>query len=337
MTEARVDSPVLLRARGLGVVADGGGEARPLVTDVDLELEAGEILGVVGESGCGKSTLCRAIARTLPRGLSVSGGSVTVAGRDWLAGSSRAAHRVHPGGVGMVFQNPRDSLNPVMRVGDQVIEAIRVRSGGSRGEARDAAVALLERLGIEDARRRMDDLPHQFSGGQCQRLVIAVALAGEPAVLIADEATSALDVTTQAQILELLREVTRERGIGMLFVSHNYAVVAQMCRRVAVMYAGRVVEGGPTAQLLSEPAHPYTSALLQALPDIDQRASRLAVIPGVAAAPGRGPAGCPFSDRCPYAEERCVAVVPELRERAPGRSSACLRVAELELPTAVPR
>lgn len=315
-----------LRVRDLQVAARGGGT---ILHGVDLDLEPGEILGIVGESGSGKSTMCRAIARILPAGLEVRGGSARVGDVDLLGPPAARVHQMATGGVGMIFQEPRAALNPVMRVGPQLVEALRARSDLSRKAARIRAVELLERLGLPEPAKRLDSYPDEFSGGQCQRLVTAVALAGEPSVLLADEPTSALDVTTQAQILELLSELARERRMGVVVVSHNYAVVARLSTRTMVMYAGRVVEEGPTAELLFRPRHPYTQALIASLPDVDRRVAELAVIPGRAPAVGAKVEGCPFMPRCAHATPVCATGSIPLRDVVPGHRSACKRVGEI--------
>ena len=326
--EVPATGPALV-VRDLSVVARAQGKTRPLLRGIDLQLEPGEILGVVGESGSGKSTLCRALARILPPALSVDGGTATLGEVDLLRQPAAAIHRLRAGGVGMIFQEPYAALNPVMRVGDQMIEAVRARRPLSQTEARRETIELLEHLGLPEAERRLSAYPHEFSGGQCQRLATAVALAGDPSVLFADEPTSALDVTTQAQILDLLKALARERRMGVVLVLHNYAVVAQLCRRTMVMYAGSVVEEGPTAQLLSEPRHPYTAALIAALPQVDRRLPTLAVIPGRPPVPGETREGCPFQPRCKHAEEQCARGAIPLAAVAPGHLSACKRVEEI--------
>lgn len=315
-----------LRVRGLEVAARDGGR---ILHGVDLDLQPGEILGIVGESGSGKSTMCRAIARILPAGLEVRGGTASVGDADLLGPPASRVHRMPVGGIGMIFQEPRAALNPVMRVGDQLIEALRARSDLSRGAARKRGIELLESLGLPEPATRMSSYPDEFSGGQCQRLVTALALAGEPSVLLADEPTSALDVTTQAQILELLGELARERRMGVVVVSHNYAVVARLCTRTMVMYAGRVVEDGPTEELLFRPRHPYTQALIGSLPDVDRRVAELAVIPGRAPAVGAVVEGCPFRPRCAHAEDVCAEGSIPLYEVAQNHRTACKRVREI--------
>lgn len=314
-----------LQIRGLRVASRAAGRYVSILRDVDLDLESGEILGVVGESGSGKSTLCRAIARLLPTGLAVEAGTIRLGGADVLRGKPRDLHRMPRRGVRMVFQNPMTALNPVMTVGDQCVEAARAGGGLSRAAALARSVQILERMGIKDAASRMQDYPYQFSGGQRQRIVMSIALAGDPAVLLADEPTSALDVSTQAALLDLIREISAERGTSVLFVSHNYAVVSQLCSRVLVLYAGQVMELGPTRTLLTRSRHPYTSALIASLPSLEHRVRRLPTIPGQPPPVGGAPAGCPFWPRCPHADDACRSAAIQIRDIAPGHASACRR------------
>jgi peptide/nickel transport system ATP-binding protein len=318
-----------LQIRGLRVTSrDGGqaGRAAPILRGVDLDLNVGEILGVVGESGSGKSTLCRAIARRLPSGLHIDAGTIRMGSMDLLGVKASQLHRLPARGVRMVFQNPMTALNPVMTVGDQCVEAARAGRRLSRPAALGRSVEILERMGIRNAASRMRDYPHQFSGGQRQRIVISIALAGDPAVLLADEPTSALDVSTQAALLELIKEVCAERQTAVLFVSHNYAVVSQVCDRVLVLYAGQMMELGPSATLLTESRHPYTAALVASLPSIDTRVRRLPAIPGQPPRAGEALDGCPFLPRCPYSREECAVAPMVMREISAGHQSSCVRV-----------
>jgi oligopeptide/dipeptide ABC transporter ATP-binding protein len=324
MTAATSD--LALQIRGLVVTGRVNGRAVPILNGVDLDLQSGEILGVVGESGSGKSTLCRAAARMLPSELTVQAGTIHLGDVDALGVKPDKLHRMPSGGVRMVFQNPLTALNPVMTVGDQCVEAVRARHQISRAEALARSVEILERMGIKDAASRMKDYPYQFSGGQRQRIVVSIALAGDPAVLLADEPTSALDVSTQASLLELIKEVCAERQTSVLFVSHNYAVVSQLCSRVLVLYAGQMMELGPSRSLLTQSRHPYTSALIASLPSIEHRVARLRAIPGQPPRVGQAPAGCPFWPRCPHAEDECRSAPIQMREIVAGHSTACRRV-----------
>jgi peptide/nickel transport system permease protein len=318
-------SSLALQIRGLSVTGRAAGRHLPILRDVDLDLSAGEIMGVVGESGSGKSTLCRAIARLLPSGLTIQAGRILLGDMDVLQTKPSQLHHMPRRGVRMVFQNPMTALNPVMTVGDQCIEAARAGRTISRSQALAQSVEILERMGIKNAASRMKDYPYQFSGGQRQRIVISVALAGDPAVLLADEPTSALDVRTQAALLDLIREICAERQTAVLFVSHNYAVVSQLCSRVLVLYAGQMMEIGPSTSLLTRSRHPYTSALIASLPSIEHRVPRLSTIPGQPPAVGEAPEGCPFWPRCPHADDDCRSGHIQMRETAPGHSTACRR------------
>jgi oligopeptide/dipeptide ABC transporter ATP-binding protein len=322
-----------LSVRDLRIAARHREQDQIILDGVDLDLRRGEIVGIVGESGSGKSTLCRAIARILPPNMHVCGGSIRLGNADLLAMPAHQVHAIRQGGIGMIFQEPKAALNPVMRIGDQIVEAIRAHRDIGRREAVGEAVELLRRLGIDRAASRLDDHVHQFSGGQSQRLAI-VAIAGNASVLLCDEPTSALDVTTQAQIITVLREIAAERQLSVVFVSHNYAVVAALCPRTVVLYGGRVVESGPTAELLLRSRHPYTSALIESMPNVDRRAERLAVIPGRPPAPGEITTGCRFAPRCRHVRTGCRSVDPVLAEVAAGHLSACIRAADIWSPTA---
>ena len=321
-------SEPLLSVRNLKVVARMGSARATVLDGIDFTLSHGEILGIVGESGSGKSTLCRTLARILPNSLEVESGKVTLAGRDILGPDPRDLHLLGKDGVGMVFQDPAGALNPVMRVGDQIVEALLARGEIDRKAGSLEAVKLLERMGIGEPEKRFYSYPHELSRGQQQRLVFAIALAGGMAVLLADEPTSALDVRTQAQILSLIHGLTGE-GLGVLFVSHDIATVAQICSRVLVLYAGRICEVGPTEDLLTKPRHPYTKALIGALPDVARRRERLDVIPGQHPVVGEPVPGCPFHPRCNYVEEVCRHTSVSLVPISSSHESACLRVNEI--------
>jgi oligopeptide/dipeptide ABC transporter ATP-binding protein len=307
----------------------------PVVGDVSLEVAAGEIVGLVGESGSGKTTVCRAVAGLLHEGMQVESGEIHLAGRDVTQLSPRALHGLKPRGLSMVFQDPLAALNPVLRIGDQIVEALRARGrAGSKREARRRAVELLERMGLAQAERRLAAYPSELSGGQRQRVVIAMAMATDPVLLLADEPTSALDVSTQAEILELLRELSRDRDVSILLVSHDYAVVSELCERVCVMYAGRVVEAGPTERILQMPGHPYTAGLITSLPSIERRVDRLLVIPGRAPSPQDLVVGCPFLPRCSHSVVEVCSQAPMTLEPLPGEAqhgSACIRATRPEL------
>ena len=273
-----------------------------ILDGVSLAVPAGGTLGVVGESGCGKSTLLRSILGILPRGARTPRGAVRFQGRDLLGGADWARGR-----IGFVPQDPFLSLNPVFRAGDQILEIMRRHAPGDRRAHRARLVELFRAVQLPDPEAALAKYPHQFSGGQRQRLLIAAALACEPALLIADEPTTALDVTTQREILALLRGLVAERGLGLLFVTHDFGVLAALCAEVAVLYAGTLAEAGPTRAVLDAPAHPYTRLLLACHPD---RARDLAGIPGTVPAATAQPEGCRFHPRCPLALPGCAAAPP---------------------------
>ena len=312
----------LVSLRGLQVAFDGV----PALRGIDLDVMPGEAVGLVGESGCGKSVTWLAALGLLPGGRARVSGSVLLDGAELLGAPARLLERVRGGRVAMIFQDPASSLNPVHRIGTQVAEAVALHQGLSRGAARAEAKRLLDQVGMPDAARRMEAYPHELSGGQNQRVMIAMALAGRPELLVADEPTTALDVTIQAQILELLSELRRAEGMALVLISHDLGVVAETCERVAVMYAGRIVEEAPVETLFAAPLHPYTQGLLGALPPIDGPRRVLASIPGGVPEPWAMPPGCAFAPRCPQHEQACDAAAPALLRRD-GRAAACLLAA----------
>jgi len=294
------------------------------VDGLDLAVGEGEVLGVVGESGSGKSvTMLSLMGLVEPPGR-VEAEGLRFEGKDLLKASAEEMRRLRGNRMAMIFQDPMTSLNPFLTVEEQVCEVLEVHKGMRRAAARDRAVALLEEVGIPGAARRLSDYPHQFSGGMRQRVMIAIALACEPALLIADEPTTALDVTIQAQILELLRKLREERKMSVILITHDLGVVAGMCERVKVMYAGRIVEEGPTRELFKGARHPYTRALLASLPRLDEEeGAQLRTIPGLPPNLSRVPPGCPFHPRCAHAEERCSRDVPRLETVSEGHRKAC--------------
>ena len=310
----------LLTVRNLSI----GVGRRLIVEDVDLDLRAGEVLGLVGESGSGKTVTCRALARLLPRGqLHIASGSVRFNERELTRLSEEEMRKVRGVEIGMIFQNPSSHLDPVMRIGDQIAESVRYHEGAPMAEGRSRAVELLRQVGIPDPARRLNAYPHEFSGGMRQRVMIAVALACRPKLLIADEPTTALDVTVQAQVLRLLLDLRDRLGLAILLVTHNLGVVAQTCDSLAVMYAGRVMERGAKRELLRAPAHPYTEALLKCQPGAAKAAALLPAIPGQPPAATAFPEGCRFHPRCPRAAAECRERRPELRPLDSQRMAAC--------------
>ena len=297
----------------------------PALRGVDMDIAPGEAVGLVGESGCGKSVTWLAALGLLP-GTARTTGSVTLAGAELLGAAPAVLDRVRGGRVAMIFQDPASALNPVQKVGRQVVEALRLHRNMDGAAARAEALRLFGQVGIPDAARRLDTYPHEMSGGQNQRVMIAMALAGQPELLVADEPTTALDATIQAQILDLLRRLQQETGMALVLISHDLGVVAEMCSRVGVMYAGRIVEQAASDELFARPAHPYTRGLLGALPDMDGPRRRLDAIPGGVPEPWNLPPGCAFAPRCTQAVSACNAGVPNLHDAGPGHQAACIRV-----------
>jgi oligopeptide/dipeptide ABC transporter ATP-binding protein len=285
------------------------GEDRPVVRSVSFAIKPGEAYGLVGESGSGKTITSRSILGLLPSNARVTG-SINFGGRALLSLRPAEMRKVRGSGIAMIFQDPSAALNPLLRVGDAIAQVVRAHEPMGARAARDRAVDAMTRVGILDAGRRSSEYPHQFSGGMRQRVLIAMALAGRPSLLLADEPTTALDVIVQAEILTLLDQLRRDRGMSLLLVSHDLAVVAGVCDRVGVMYAGELVEEGPTADVLFHPRHPYTQALLSSVPTGREGAS-IRSIPGSPPEPGQLGIGCPFAPRCSYATVECsVAPIP---------------------------
>lgn len=295
------------------------------VNHVSLSVRQGETLGIVGESGSGKSVFCRTILRLLPSPPAfIRSGRIIFGGRDLLSLSEAEMRQVRGAGIAMIFQNPMNALNPVWPVGDQVSEGQRVHQRLGWRAARARAIELLRKVGIPSPELRVDEYPHQWSGGMAQRAVIAMAISGGPKLILADEPTTALDVTIQDQILALLMDLQEVTGTTLILVSHDMAVVAETCDRVAVMYAGRIVELAPTAEIFRRPRHPYSLGLMRSVPRIDGAAQRLEPIPGQPPNLSSLPPGCPFAPRCRFAAAPCRVADIELREIAPGHFSACL-------------
>jgi oligopeptide/dipeptide ABC transporter ATP-binding protein len=298
------------------------------VDGVSLSLDAGRTLGLVGESGSGKTVTALSILRLVPPPGRIIGGRVDMEGRDLLALPERAMRAVRGAGIGIVFQEPMSSLNPVRTVGDQIGEAIRLHRPVGQGAARERTVEMLRLVEIPDPVRRADEYPHQLSGGMRQRVMIAIALACTPRLLIADEPTTALDVTIQAQILDLLESLQSRFDMAVLLITHDLGVVAERTAEVAIMYAGRVVERGAVAEVFRAPLHPYTRGLLRSIPVPGAQRHRLEAIPGVVPDLTALPSGCRFRDRCASAIDACAATDPPLTEHAPGHWGACIRIGE---------
>ena len=320
-------SPPLVEITGLTVSFDG----QPALRGIDLTVAPGEAVGMVGESGCGKSVTWLAALGLLPSRARI-GGRVAIGGQDLVGAPAPVLERVRGGRIAMIFQDPASSLNPVHRIGRQVTEALALHRGMHGAAARAEAKRLLDQVGIPDAARRLDAYPHELSGGQNQRVMIAIALAGQPELLVADEPTTALDVTIQAQILELLQALRRETGMALVLISHDLGVVAEACERVAVMYAGRIVEEAPVTRLFDAAAHPYTQGLLGALPPIDGPRRRLAAIPGGVPEPWAMPPGCAFAPRCPHSGAGCDAGVRDATALSDGPRAACIRLSHAAAP-----
>jgi peptide/nickel transport system ATP-binding protein len=296
----------------VGFKTEGGGNAR-VVDDVSFEVASGEMVGLVGESGCGKSVTAMSILKLLPMPPAfIEGGRVLFEDQDLVSYDEEAMRRVRGNRIGMIFQEPMTSLNPTFTIGYQLDEVLTTHRGVSGREARARSIALLRKVGIGAAETRWSQYPHQLSGGLRQRVMIAMALACDPKLLIADEPTTALDVTIQAQILDLIKRLQEELGMAVLLITHDLGVVAEFCSRVMVMYAGKVVETGSARRLFRTPRHPYTAGLLAAMPRLSKGKDRLATIPGRVPPPGARGVGCPFSDRCPRALPRCRGEMPWL-------------------------
>ncbi len=295
------------------------------VDSVDLSVANGATLGLVGESGCGKSVTSLAIMGLLPKPTAEVTGTIRFDGLDLLQADDSTLRDLRGNRLAMIFQEPMTSLNPSFTIGEQIIETILRHRGGSRRSARERAIELLRRVHIPSPERRIDDYPHKLSGGMRQRVMIAMALACDPRLLIADEPTTALDVTLQAQILELMRELKATSNAAIILITHDLGVVAEVCDEVAVMYAGEIVERAPVEQLFASPQHPYTVGLLGSIPRLGRRATHLATIEGMVPNMARPPSGCRFAPRCPFVREACVKAPPPLIEHSPGHWSRCIR------------
>ncbi|HEV8685853.1 MAG TPA: ABC transporter ATP-binding protein [Gaiellaceae bacterium] len=316
-------SETLLDVRDLRVEFPGPPAVRA-VDGASFDIRAGEALGVVGESGSGKTMALRALVGLLPRSARLAGGTIVFEGMDLATASPEQLRAVRGRSISMIFQEPMTALNPVMRIGEQIGEGPLVRLGYGRRRARERALELMRLVGIPDPAERAEAYPHELSGGLRQRAMIAIALSMEPKLILCDEPTTALDVTIQDQILKLLLSLRERLDVSIVFVSHDLAVIAQTCQRVAVMYAGQVVETGPVEQVFREPRHPYTLSLLRSVPDVDNVRHQLTAIPGSPPDLADPPSGCRFHPRCPFVQPDCVAGAFPLRPLGPERATACI-------------
>jgi len=318
----------LLEVRDLRTAFPSKGGMTPVVDGVSFDLERGKVLALVGESGSGKSMTALSTLRLVPKPGRVTSGSVKLDGEELLSLPVTEMRRIRGGRIGMIFQEPMTCLNPVVRVGAQVAEAILLHESMSKGDARSRARELFVEVGIPDPEERLDAYPHHLSGGLKQRVMIAMALSTRPEILIADEPTTALDVTVQAQILDLLRDLQQKRNAAILLITHDLGIVNELADRVAVMYAGRLVEMADRVSLLSDPLHPYTQGLLRSIPALSAPGEPLPEIPGVVPSPDQWPAGCRFSTRCPKRFEPCADQFPAESNPGVGRRVWCHAVAE---------
>ena len=325
------DDDLLLEIRDLRTYFYSDEGVAKAVDGVTYHIRRGETLGVVGESGCGKSVTAMSILQLIPQPPGrIEGGEIIFRGRNLLDLGEAEMRKIRGDQISIIFQEPMTSLNPVFRVGDQIGEALVLHQGMTKRQAHARAIEMLERVGIPDPHLRVDDYPHQMSGGMKQRVMIAMALACSPSLLIADEPSTALDVTIQAQILDLLRELQQETGMAILLITHDLGVIAEMADHVAVMYAGKVVEHAPVEELFLNPKHPYTTGLFRSLPRLGSEQETLDVIPGNVPNPLEFPEGCKFWPRCAHANDGCRETEPELRDVGADHTAACHRIGEIE-------
>ena len=316
------DEKQLLNIKDLVVEYRTDGGVIHAVNGFDLSLKKGEALGLVGETGAGKTTVAKAILRILPDPpAKVCSGSIEFEGEDLLRLSESNMHRIRGNKISMIFQDPMTALNPVETIGEQIAEPVRIHNRVSRSEARKRTIEMLEMVGIPG--ERYSEYPHQFSGGMKQRVIIAMALACNPELLLADEPTTAFDVTIQAQVLEMMANLKKDLNTSLILITHDLGIVAEMCEKVAVVYAGEIVESGTADDIFNHTAHPYTEGLFDSLPRINSTARRLRPIKGLMPDPSNLPEGCKFCPRCPYAEEICRQENPEFTETEPGHFVKC--------------
>lgn len=318
---------ILLRVDNLSVEFVGRRASAAVLNDISFDVAAGETLCLVGESGCGKSMTALAIMRLIPEPGRIASGSVTLGEHDLASYSVNEMRKIRGNKISMIFQEPMTALNPVYTVGDQISEPLRLHQGMNKEQARERAIEILRSVEIPAPERRVDEYPHELSGGMRQRVMIAMALACNPDVLIADEPTTALDVTVQAQIFDLLREQQKQRGTAIVLITHDMGAVSEMSDRVVVMYGGRVVEEGLTSEILNRPAHPYTQGLIACLPELDANPTLdrpdLPEIPGVVPSVWERGSGCPFADRCNHVKEICREAFPQSFQTGPTQKVAC--------------
>jgi oligopeptide/dipeptide ABC transporter ATP-binding protein len=314
----------LLDVRGLRTAFRIQGKTVQAVRGVDFSIRAGEIVGVVGESGSGKSVTMKSIIKMLPDSAVLTADAIEFGGQDLMRMTEKQMCGFRGNEISMIFQDPMTSLNPLRRVGDHIVEVLRRHGGLGAREARRQAVEMLGLVGVPSAEDRMRQYPHEFSGGMRQRVLIAMALACKPRLLIADEPTTALDVTIQAQILDLIRDLQQKSGMAVVLITHDLGIVASLCKRLMVMYGGLIMEAGSIEDIFYRPMHPYTRALLRSVPSIDsQKSQRLIPIDGQAPSLIDPPPGCPFAPRCPLREPACERAIPDFAEYGPGRRARC--------------
>jgi len=319
----------MLEIKGLSLAVPARGGHLTAVTDVSFEMHPGRVLGLVGESGCGKTLTAQAILRLGEhQGIRRLGGQILLDGLDIYSMTEKELQRVRGGRISMIFQEPMTALNPVFSIGSQILEVIRLHLRLSKQDARERAIQLLRDVGLQDAEALLGQYPDALSGGMRQRVLIAMAMSARPDYIIADEPTTALDVSVQARIIYLLRELQKERGLGMLLVTHDFGLVAELADDVAVMYAGHIVEQGPVTDIFDQPAHPYTRALMECRPETAERGKAMPVIPGQVPAPGSWPGGCRFYPRCALADKSCLKPIAAHTWRNGVHWARCVHVAQ---------
>lgn len=324
MNAGHSDSSVLLEVKNLVTSFTIGGRTFNAVDNCSFAVRRGKTLGIVGESGCGKSVTSLSVMRLIPTPPgSIRSGEILFDGKDLLKISEDEMRSIRGNKISMIFQEPMTSLNPVFTIGDQISEVFRIHRGKTKKEARELSIEMLKKVRIPSPEQRIDEYPHQLSGGMRQRVMIAIALACEPKLLIADEPTTALDVTIQAQILALMSDLQKERDMSTILITHDLGVVAETCDDVVVMYGGQIVERATAEQLFSRPKHPYTLGLLDSIPRLGERKSRLKTIPGIVPSLGNFPTGCRFQDRCPSVTAKCRENSPTLTRFNDGSEVAC--------------